>query len=175
MHVKFTTSLLKFGSKGEKTGWTYIEIPAKLTKTLNRGNRKSFRVAGRIDALEIKGVALIPMGEGDFIMAVNATMRKALKKVHGDEVVVEIYEDVTPFKIDKDLKKALDFEREAQIFWANLPKSEQRYFSKWISSAKTVETKANRIAKAIVGLERKQKFGEMLRALKKAKQDTSVR
>jgi hypothetical protein len=170
MYIKFKTTLLKFGKMGEKSGWTYIEIPENLAQVLKPGNRKTFRVAGRLDACLIKGVALMPMGEGNFIMPVNATMRKALKKQSGDELLVEIYEDTAPFKIDKDLKEALLIEKQANTFWNTLPKSEQRYFSKWITSAKTKETKANRIAKAIVGLERKQKFGEMLRALKKERE-----
>jgi hypothetical protein len=171
MYIKFIATLQKFGEMGEKTGWTYIEIPESLAKVLKPGYRKSFRVAGRLDTYLIKGVALIPIGEGDFIMPVNATMRKALKKMSGDELLVEIYEDNTPFKIDKELKEALTFEKQAGSFWNTLPKSEQRYFSKWITSAKTKETKSDRIAKTIVGLERKQKFGEMLRALKKEKQN----
>jgi hypothetical protein len=170
MYIKFTTTILKFGEMGEKTGWRYIEIPHALAKQLKPGWKKSFRVEGKLDAYLIKGVALIPMGEGDFIMPINATMRKAIKKEHGDEIKVELYPDETPFKIDKDLKEALVFEKKANIFWHSLPKSEQRYFSKWISSAKTNETKANRIAQAIVGLERKLKFGPMLRDLKKRKQ-----
>ena len=171
MYIKFTTTLLKFGSMGEKTGWTYIEIPEELAKKLKPGWRKSFRVAGRIDMHPIKGVAVLPMGEGDFILPVNATMRKALRKVHGDEVLVEIHEDSSPFKFDKDFKEALLFEKQANLFFQSLPKSHQRYFSKWISAAKTKETKANRIAKAIVALERKQNYAEMLRAQKKERQE----
>jgi len=33
--------------------------------------KKAFRVKGKLDAYEYKAVSLIPMGEGDFIMAVN--------------------------------------------------------------------------------------------------------
>jgi len=170
MQIKFTATILKFGDMGEKTGWRYIEIPHDLAKQLKPGWKKSFRVKGKLDAFPIKGVALLPMGEGDFIMPLNATIRKGIKKEHGDEVKVELQEDHAPFKIDKDLKEAITFEKEANIFWNKLPKSEQRYFSKWISSAKTKETKSKRIVQAIIALERKQKFGPMLRALKEQKQ-----
>ena len=107
MHISFTATILKFGEMGEKTGWRYIEIPHELAKQLKPGWKKSFRVQGRLDAYPIKGVALLPMGEGDFIMPLNATIRKGIKKEHGDEVKVELQEDSTPFKIDKDLKEAI--------------------------------------------------------------------
>ena len=32
--IQFTTTIHKFGVKGEKTGWTYIEIPADLAQQL---------------------------------------------------------------------------------------------------------------------------------------------
>ena len=86
--LQFNTILKQFNEQGEKTGWTYIEIPAKIAQQLKPGNKKSFRVKGRLDNYEIKGVALMPMGEGDFIMAVNATMRKGIGKRKGDKLKV---------------------------------------------------------------------------------------
>ena len=169
MSIKFTTTLLRFGSKGEKTGWTYIEVSYEQAKALKPFNRKSFRVKGMLDGYRFAGAALIPMGEGNFIMAVNATMRKAIRKVHGDDVVVELSLDKAPFVFDEDLMEVLSMEKQASAFFWSLPKSHQHYFSKWISSAKTKDTKAKRIAQAIVALERKQRFNEMLRAQKEQK------
>ena len=72
--VKFTVTILKFGEQGEKTGWTYITIPAEIALQLMPDNKKSFRVKGKLDEYLIKGVALLPMGEGSFIMALNAAL-----------------------------------------------------------------------------------------------------
>jgi hypothetical protein len=47
---------------------------------LRPGNKKSFRVKGKIDAHPIRGIALLPMGGGRFIMALNAEMRKEMEK-----------------------------------------------------------------------------------------------
>lgn len=44
--IKYNTIILKFGTKGEKTGWTYIEIPADIAKKLKPGFKQSFRVKG---------------------------------------------------------------------------------------------------------------------------------
>ena len=86
--VRFTTTIEKFGSKGEKTGWYYISIPQKLAELLKPGCKKSFRVKGKLDQTKIEKVSLSPMGEGDFIMAINSSMRKALGKTLGSEVSV---------------------------------------------------------------------------------------
>ena len=43
MKIIFTAMLKKFSSQGEKTGWTYIEIPKKVTEQLQPGNKKSFQ------------------------------------------------------------------------------------------------------------------------------------
>jgi len=47
--ISFHAVLQKFGDKGEKTGWTYIEVPAKMAGFLKENNKKSFRVKGKID------------------------------------------------------------------------------------------------------------------------------
>src|SRR3954468_24941799 len=88
--VSFTATLLKFGQMGEKTGWTYIVIPVNKAELLNPGNKKSFRIKGKLDSFELKKVALLPMGEGQFIMPVNALMRKAIRKEKGATVKVQM-------------------------------------------------------------------------------------
>src|SRR3712207_1634443 len=87
--VQFTTTILKFGQNGEKTGWTYIDIPARIAGKLSPGNKKTFRVKGKLDSYVISKVALLPKGEGDFIMPLNAAMRKAIKKQKGASVKVQ--------------------------------------------------------------------------------------
>ena len=47
--TKFETILQKFGEKGEKTGWTYIEIPAHIAHEIKSDCKVSFRVKGTID------------------------------------------------------------------------------------------------------------------------------
>ena len=90
---KFTALLEKFEKMGEKTGWTYFTIPEKIAMKLNPENKKSFRVKGKLDQYAIHQVALIPMGEGDYIMAINATMRKGIRKNEGATISVQIEHD----------------------------------------------------------------------------------
>lgn len=168
--VRYSTTILKFGKQGEKTGWTYIEIPADVANKIKKGEKKSYRVKGKLDDLAIKSVAILPMGGGSFIMPLNAAMRKGIKKKHGAMLKVELQEDRSAFKFNKDLMDCLNDEKEAITFFKTLSGSHQRYFSKWIDSAKTEATKAKRIAQTVNALLKKQGFPEMLRELKKEKQ-----
>lgn len=164
--IQFNTTLKQFAEQGEKTGWTYIEIPAKLAQQLKPDNKKSFRVKGKLDDYSIKGVALMPMGGGDFIMAINATMRKAIKKRKGDKLRVQLEADDKQPPLSADLLECLSDEPAANEYFNSLPYSHRLYFSRWIESAKTAPTKAKRIAQAVNALAKKWGFGEMLRAAK---------
>lgn len=58
--VSFKALLQKFGSNGEKTGWTYFNIPAIIAQQLKPAYKKSFRVKGKIDNHQIKAVFFRP-------------------------------------------------------------------------------------------------------------------
>lgn len=172
----FTALLQKFDKKGEKTGWTYIEIPVEVTDALKPGKKTSFRVKGTLDSYAIKLVALIPMGHSDdgepdrsggsFIMAINATMRRGIGKEEGETVRVDLDVDNDPMPVSADLMICLEDDPDALAFFNTLSKGHQTYFSNWIEDAKTPETKANRIAKALRGFSMKMGYGEMIRYFK---------
>jgi hypothetical protein len=161
--IEFRTTIKQFGQQGEKTGWTYIEIPADIAGELLPGNKKIFHVKGKLDNYPIKRIALFPMGGGSFIMPLNATMRKGTGKRKGAMLKVQLEADKTPFQPDKDFMACLDDDPEAKKFFNAFPTSQQNYFSKWIGSAKTEPTKTKRIAMAVNALSRKMGFPEMMR------------
>ena len=162
--VKFQTLIQKFGKKGEKTGWTYIVVEAKFARQLKPGSKVSFRVKGRLDLYPFAGLALLPMGEGDFILPLNAAIRKAIRKKEGDRLRIEMDPDNRKPVLSADLIKCLKQEPASLAFFKSLPKSHQHYFSKWIESAKTINTKTKRIVMAVTAMAGRQGFGEMLRA-----------
>ena len=164
--IRFSTILKKFESQGEKTGWTYIEVPAELAQQLKPNNKKSFRVKITLDNVPFEGVAMIPMGEGDFIIAINGDMRKAIGKIKGDSVEVSISIDEKGYQLNEDFLACLADEPRALAFFNTLPKGHQTYFSKWIESAKTIETKTKRIANSVTYLSQEMGYGEMSRGLK---------
>jgi hypothetical protein len=168
--VSFTTTILKFDKQGEKTGWTYIEVPAEYAAKLKPNNKKSFRVKGKLDEHTISGVALVPMGEGNFIMAINAAMRKSIGKRKGAKLSVKLEVDDSPPKLSADLLDCLADEPKALEFYKTLTPGHQKYFSNWIESAKTEPTKTKRIALAVNAMSRGLHYGLMIREQKANKE-----
>ena len=106
------------------------------------------------------------MGEGDFIIPLNAAIRKGIRKSVGATLTLSIAEDTSPFEYNQEFMECLQDEPDAIAYFRTLPGSHQKYFSKWIDSAKTEPTKSKRIAQAVTALSRKQGYAEMIRSLK---------
>ncbi len=105
--IRFKTKILQFQEMGEKTGWSYIKVAARLAQQLKPDNKKSFRVKGKLDAHPVSGMALIPMGGGDFILALKADIRKVIRKQKGDTLDVELEVDTKVITPPKDLLACL--------------------------------------------------------------------
>ncbi|MCX6206947.1 MAG: YdeI/OmpD-associated family protein [Bacteroidetes bacterium] len=161
--IQFNTTIQKFGTLGEKTGWTYILIPEALALELKPGNKQSFRVKGKLDQWAFKQLALIPMGDGDFILALNAEIRKQIKKNKGATISVQMAIDKSEIELSTDLMLCLEDDPAAKAYFNKIPGSHQKYYSRWIDSAKTDETKAKRIALALKALARQMDYGSMIR------------
>ena len=162
--ISFNTTILRFDKKGEKTGWTYIEISASQANKLKPNTKVAFRVKGMLDSHAISQVATIPMGEGNFILAINGVMRKALGKKQGDKIKVTLEADDSKIVLSPDLMTCLKDDPVALAAFKKLPGSHQKYFSRWVESAKTSTTRTKRIVMTLTALSKKMDFGAMLRA-----------
>ena len=165
--IKFTATILKFDAKGEKTGWTYIVVPAEIAKQLKPDFKKLFYIKGKLDSHTIKQKALIPMGEGDFILPLNVEICKATGKRKGAQLNVQLALDESDFQFSKEMMDCLADEPKALANFKKLTGSEQKYFSKWIDGAKTSETKAKRILQTIDAMLKGFHYGQMIRSLKR--------
>ena len=162
--LRFQTTLLKFGQQGEKTGWTYIAVPVDITEAMRPGFHQSYRVKGKLDDHAFKGVALIPMGDGQFIIPFNAAFRKATRKHSGAMISVEITEDKLGYVLDTEMMACLADEPAALAFFQTLNQGHQNYFSKWVEAAKTAPTRARRIAQMVDAMIRHMDYPSMIRA-----------
>ena len=145
--------LEKFPCKG---GWTYTEIPE-----IPQDKHSPFgwvKVKGSIDGFEIRKYHLMPLGNGNLFLPVKADIRKQIKKQAGDCVHVILYLDNEPLEVPEELLLCLQEEPEALQFFNSLSESEQHNYVKWIYSAKTDQTKVDRIAKTLGRLTKKQKY-----------------
>jgi len=167
--IQFIVTIHRFEKQGEKTGWTYIEIPVDIAEKLKPGSKKSFRVKGKLDEFKISGVSLLPMGGGAFIMPINAAMRKGIGKKHGAMLKVQLTEDKKPYEINADFLECLRDEPKALKAFNAMPKSFQNYYSKWIESARTELTRTKRIAHAVSTLAKNMNFSEMIHSMQKGK------
>ncbi|QHS55779.1 DUF1905 domain-containing protein [Mucilaginibacter sp. 14171R-50] len=170
--VDFTTIIHRHNEHGDKTGWTYIIIPFDIAQQILPGNKKAVRVKGWLDDFAVAGMSMMPVGEGDFLLALRAHIRKAIHKSHGAMLRVRLEHD-KDFKIEMpaDLQECFDFEQpEAFEYFSSLAKSHQGYFIKWITDAKTVETRASRIAKTISAALRRMDYGDILREQKRLRE-----
>ena len=140
--LRFKTVIKRFAKQGEKTGWSYILLTEEHLAALKRTTRTAFRVSGKIDDHPIEKLAAMSMGDGTFIIPVNATIRKAIKKQAGAAVELKIAVDTEPIKPDQDFMDCLNDEPKALQYFHSLTMGHRNYFSKWIESAKTEPTKA---------------------------------
>jgi hypothetical protein len=166
--VEYTTVIHKFAEQGEKTGWTYIDVPADVAQCMKPGQKKSFRVKGKLDEYTFSGIALLPMGEGNFIMALNADIRKGIRKSEG--AMLRVYLEVdNDYKIEppEELIECLNEDEQALAYYHSLPRSHRDYFLKWIDSAKTETTRANRIVQMVNAMAQRWDYGQMIRANRK--------
>jgi hypothetical protein len=160
--IQFNATILKFTKMGEKSGWTYIEISAAQAVKL-KDSKVSFRVKGSLDAYAFEKAAILPMGDGDFILPINAVMRKATGKTTGDKLKIKLELDDRKIPLSADLLKCLKEEPESLKFFKSLAPSHQSYFSKWIEEAKTASTKTKRIVQAMTAFSKRQGYSEMMR------------
>jgi len=163
--IKFNAIIARFEQKGEKTGWTYVTVPAAVACLIKPGVKKSFRVRGLLDQHKISGVALLPMGEGDFILTLKSSLKKVLEKKEGDPLYLELEEDID-FEIlmPPDLELCLSEEQKLMDSFLIQPKSHQNYFINWLNAAKTEPTRVKRLTLIVMAMEKRLNYGEMIRA-----------
>ncbi|MDP4203004.1 MAG: YdeI/OmpD-associated family protein [Bacteroidota bacterium] len=145
--------LEKYSGKG---GWTYAAIPEIL-----QDKHSPFgwvKVRGFIDDYEIKNYKLMPMGNGQLFLPVKAEIRKKIKKEAGDWINVTLYADNAPTEIPEEFMVCLKEDKIAYKIFLTYTDGQQKEFIDWIYSAKTDETKVERIAETLNLLANGKKF-----------------
>lgn len=141
--------LQKYPGKG---GWTYAMIP----KTANVPQKTSFgwfKVKGHIDEYYITQHSLMSMKSGEIFLAVNAGIRKIIKKEEGDTVHIKFYVDTDHYVTPEEIAVCLELFPSAKKKYEKLSESQKKQYVNWIQEAKTTETKEQRISQMIAKLE----------------------
>ena len=150
--------LQKYPGKG---GWTYVLIPKN-----SPASRERFgwvKVKGFIDDYELKGYRLMPTSDGNLFLPIRAEIRRKTKKEAGDWVKVVLFADTDPLFIPDEFLQCLRDEPAAYKTFHSYSESGKKYYIDWIYSSKKVETRIERMAKAIDILAKKLSFTESLK------------
>lgn len=141
--------------------WTYVVIADFPIE--RKGRNGNVRVRGWIDTYELEQYNLLPLKEGGMMLPLKAAVRKKIGKGVGDRVHVVLYADESPLVISEEILACLMDSPKAYNFFLSLSESNQKYYMDWIEAAKKVETKAERILKAVERLENGLKFYDWVR------------
>jgi hypothetical protein len=129
---------------------TGFRVPAEVVDALGKGKRPPVLVT--IGGHTYRSTVA---AYGDlFMLPLSAENRAAAGVAAGDEVEVEVELDTAPREVavPADFAEALGREPDARRFFDGLSYSQQRWFVTGIEDAKTAETRARRIAQAVVRL-----------------------
>ena len=149
--ITFTAELLT--AKKTATG---IEVPALVVEQLGAGKRPLVKVT--INNYTYPS-SIATMG-GAFMLPVSAEVRANAGIKEGDTVEVTLALDTQPRVIEApaDFRDALDKNPAAAQFFEGISNSNKKYYIGAIEQAKTAETRARRIEKAIADLEQQKKI-----------------
>ncbi|MFC3196998.1 YdeI/OmpD-associated family protein [Parapedobacter deserti] len=172
--VAFEAKILKSDSHGAAMiGWAYINVPHAIAQQLKPDYKQPYRVRGEIDGCTFSGLSLMPKGRGDYILAINGNMRKALGKGVGDLLFLRLEEDKDfIIEVPEDLEICfLNDEADLMERFMALTKSHRNYFIKYINEAKTELTRTKRIAMTVEAMAMGLDFGAMIRLDKTRRQN----
>jgi len=126
---------------------TGIVVPDEVVAALGKGKRPAVKVT--INGYTYRST-IAPMG-GDFMLPVRAEVRDAAGIAAGETISVDVILDTEPRVVEPpaDLKKALAKDKAAAQAFGKLSYTYQKEIVLSLESAKTEETRARRLAKAI--------------------------
>lgn len=128
--------------------WTYVEFPHDVERTF--GTKGHFRVLGTINGVPMDR-ALMPTKSGYHMIVLSADLRRKARVRVGDMAAVEVWPHPEPDKVvpPEELRETLDFLPEFKAAWQKIRPGMQRNICIWIDQAKTMQTRAKRVAELL--------------------------
>jgi hypothetical protein len=134
-----------------KGGWSYVVLPN--IPAVYKQRFGWIQVKGSIDTVEINQYKLMPLANGNMFLPIKSEIRKKIKKEEGDWVHITLQLDSSHLVVPNEFLMCLmDAPKAYQVF-QSFSENSQKHYVDWIYAAKSVETRANRIAKTIEKLE----------------------
>jgi hypothetical protein len=148
---EFTAILERFEGIGT---WTFLTVPFDVGKIF--GKKGQVKVTGEIKGVEYRS-SLMPHGNGQHFLVVNAPIRNKAQVQVGDTVVVTMSLDTgeRSIAVPADFQQALQQNAAALTMFNKLSYSNKKRYVDWVEDAKREETRIKRIAEAIEQLQKK--------------------
>jgi bifunctional DNA-binding transcriptional regulator/antitoxin component of YhaV-PrlF toxin-antitoxin module len=131
-------------------GGAYVTIPFDVEKTFGM---KRVKIQATINGDPYRGT-LVRMGTPQHILIIPKEIRQKIGKSIGDEVIVELEEDLAERIVDipEDLVQALEAQPGALEVFRKLSYTHQKEYVRWVTEAKRADTRQHRIQQTVVML-----------------------
>ena len=142
--IAFETTLLQTGNN------TGIRVPDEVIEQLSAGKKPPVLVTLN----NFTYPSTVPVMGGAYLIPVSAAIRQSAGVSGGEtiRVIVELDSEPRVVAVPADFQRALDAEEGAKVFFETLSPSSKKKYVTLVESAKSDQTRQNRIEKAIVDL-----------------------
>lgn len=119
---------------------------------------KRVKVKASFDGVDYRG-SIVTMA-GCVMLGMTKDIRQKINKTFGDEVfvIIEKDEEEREVELPEELVTAFKDNQAAREYFSSLSYSHKREYVLWITSAKKLETRAERIEKTLANLSEGKKF-----------------
>jgi Bacteriocin-protection, YdeI or OmpD-Associated/Domain of unknown function (DUF1905) len=124
-------------------GGAFVTIPFDVEKTFGK---KKPKIKATIEGEPYRGT-LVRMGGPHHVLIVLKEIRAKIGKGFGDEVEIELEEDLDPRQVEipPDLQNSLEADPSALKLFNRLSYTHQKEYVRWINEAKREQTRLERI------------------------------
>jgi hypothetical protein len=133
---------------GPNGAWARIHLPIDVPRVFGTKSRLSVR--GTLNGFPFRS-SIFPNGDGTFHLMFNKAMQAGAQATAGDVVAVVMEPDEAPreLEVPPDLLAALEAVEPAIRHWRGFPPSARQLYVEWIAGAKSAETRARRVERAV--------------------------
>lgn len=128
-------------------GGAYVEIPFDVEQVFGK---KRVKVVALIEGQPYRGT-LVRMGSSNHMLPVLKEIRQKIAKGFGDEISVELEEDLEPRQVElpADLQQALESDPAAREQFDKLSYTHRKEYVRWVLEAKRPETRQGRLRRTL--------------------------
>lgn len=128
-------------------GGAFVTVPFDVEQAFGK---KRVKIKALIEGEPYRGT-LVRMGGPEHLLLVLKDIREKIGKSFGDEIEIELEEDIEPRQVEvpQDLMDVMESDPEALEFFKQLSYTHQKEYVQWIEEAKQDQTRQSRILRTV--------------------------